>query len=99
MRRVERFEDRKYVLRKEYNGVAIYKEKTPSGYFVSQSYLLVIAEGEHRGTKIQIMSFNNMCREEILDGIDMFNEDEMFYWTANKCDDGYVVHPNGKIDI
>ena len=64
----------KYVLRDEYDGFGIYQEKTPSGYFVSQSWLI----SDNKNAKLVIESYNNLCKEEVLDIIDNFNQTNKF---------------------
>ena len=63
----------KYVLRDEYEGFGIYQEKTPSGYFVHQSWLI-----SNNNVELVIESYNNLCKEEVLDIIDHYNETQRF---------------------
>ena len=60
----------KYVLTDEYEGFGIYQEKCPTGYFVSQSWLI----SNNEGAELVIESYNNLCKEELLDIIDNYNE-------------------------
>lgn len=62
--------DDKYVLIDEYNGFGIYEEKTPSGYFKHQSWLI----SNNKDIELAINSFNRLCKEEVLDIIDNYNE-------------------------
>ena len=64
----------KYVLKDEYEGFGIYEEKTPSGYFVHQSWLI----SNNEGAELVIESYNNLCKEELLDIIDNYNEKRRF---------------------
>ena len=82
--------DDKYVLRDEYNGFGIYQEKTPSGYFVSQSWLL-----KNDNVTIMCESYNNKCKEELLDAIDSYKNRRRFGFKAFYRNGCYVVHPNG----
>ena len=97
MKRVEYFLDRtmnfteKFILEKEYKGFGIYKEKTPTGFFVHQSYLV-----KGNGFEIRICSFMNMCLEEILDMIDYYAENGNFGYKAMDWGNGvYVLHTQG----
>lgn len=75
MKRVEyidgKLQKEKFVLRNEYGGFGIYQRMTASGYLVSQEWLLV--DGK-TGIKLQVPSFNYICKEELLDMVDHFNE-------------------------
>ena len=64
----------KYVLTDEYNGFGIYRHKTPTGYFVNQTWLV----SNHKGAELVIESYNDMCKEEVLDIIDNYNETNKF---------------------
>lgn len=64
----------KYVLTEEYSGFGVYREKTPSGYFVHQSWLI----SNNAGAELVINSYNNLCKEEVLDIIDNYNESKKF---------------------
>ena len=64
----------KYVLRDEYEGFGIYQEKCPTGYFVSQSWLI----SNNDNAELVVESYNNMCKEELLDIIDNYNETHKF---------------------
>lgn len=88
----------KFVKRYEYNGAAIYWEKTPTGYFTHQDYAIV------QGDKIiHIASYNNVCEEEVEDMIDNYNATgkygiKCFYHTDNEPA-FYEMHSGGDIDI
>lgn len=60
--------DDKYVLRQEYNGFGIYQEKTPSGFFTHQSWLI----SDNEKAELVIQSYNHLCKEELLDIIDHY---------------------------
>ena len=64
----------KYVLRDEYEGFGIYQEKTPSGYFVHQSWLI----SNNESAELVIQSYNNLCKEELLDIIDNYKQTHRF---------------------
>lgn len=64
----------KYVLRDEYEGFGIYQEKTPSGFPVHQSWLI----SNNKDAELVIESYNNLCKEEVLDIIDHYNETHKF---------------------
>ena len=64
----------KYVLRDEYEGFGIYQEKTPSGFFVHQSWLI----SNNANAELVIESYNSLCKEELLDIIDNYNEKHRF---------------------
>lgn len=64
----------KFVLRDEYKGFGIYQEKVPTGYFVNQSWLI----SNNEGVELVIESFNSLCKEEVLDIIDNYNETHRF---------------------
>lgn len=86
--------NKKYILRDEYEGFGIYLEKTPSGFFVHQSWLV------YNG-KIGFIceSYNNYCKEELLDYIDTYNETGKFGlhgFMAKREDNIFGVHPNNR---
>lgn len=64
----------KYVLREEYGGFGVYGEKTPNGFFVHQSWLI----SNNTGAELVIESYNNLCKEEVLDIIDNYNSTNKF---------------------
>ena len=64
----------KYVLRDEYEGFGIYQEKCPTGYFMHQSWLI----SNNEGAELVIESYNSLCKEELLDIIDNYNETHKF---------------------
>lgn len=86
--------NKKYVLKSEYEGFGIYEEMCPAGWFVHQSWLV------YNG-KIGFIcqSYNNYCKEELMDVIDNYNECGKFGlcgFIAKKEDNIYGVHPNVK---
>lgn len=83
----------KYVLRDEYEGFGIYEEKTPSGYFVHQSWLI----SNNENAELVIESYNNMCKEEVLDVIDHYNETHRFGVKAVMHCGSLHMHPCGKL--
>lgn len=81
----------KYVLIKEYGGFGVYQQKCPSGYFVSQEWLV------YNGMVGFISQcYNNMCVEELYEAIDNYNETGKFGFRGfkTKVNGIYGVHPN-----
>jgi hypothetical protein len=66
MGRVKYIDNKKYIKIEDYEGIGIYQQKTPSDFFISQSYL-INSEGE---LPILVESYNHKCKEEIYDMID-----------------------------
>lgn len=66
---------KKYILQEEYNGFGIYQEKCPSGFYCHQSWLL--ADGKNK-VMLAIDSFNNCCKEELMDIVDNYNKEKKF---------------------
>lgn len=100
MKRIINIPDRlqstiKYELKKEYGNFGIYQERSPKGFFVSQSYLVV----SNDSISIQIDSYNNICMAEILDAIDNYNDCGKFGFKALIRNFGYCVHPSGNFEI
>ena len=88
-------DNNKYVLRKEYESFGIYQQKTPTGYYISQSYAIV---GD--GNIIVVESYNNICLDEIYDMIDNYKESGKFGIRAmKKLDDTYIMHFRGNHEI
>ena len=83
----------KYVLRDEYEGFGIYEEKTPSGYFVHQNWLI----SNNDNAELVIESYNNLCKEEVLDIIDAYNEKHRFGVKAVMHCEALHMHPCGKV--
>ena len=84
----------KYVLREEYGGFGIYQHMTPSGFYVHQGWLV------YNG-KIGYISesYNNRCKEELMDCIDNYNEAGKFglHGFIAKADAHiYGEHPNNR---
>lgn len=83
--------DKKYRLVEVYRDIALYEEITPSGYPVSQSWILI-----NQHLYIFVASYNNICKEELLDAIDNYKDCDKFGFTGFMKLHGFVVHPNGK---
>lgn len=88
----------KYVLKEEYEGHGIYQHKCPAGWLVHQDWAIV---RESDGFTIMIPSYNDMCKEEVLDAIDYYNDDKKYgikvIKTLKGVENGYVVmHNSGK---
>ncbi len=75
---------RKYILQKEYNGFGVYQEKCPSGYYVHQSWLIT-----NEKVALVCHSFSELCKEELLDMIDSYQDTGKF---------GIRAFYNGKIN-
>ena len=90
-KRVIKGVDKKYRLIEVYRDIALYEEITPSGYSVSQSWILI-----NQHLYIFVGSFNNMCKEELLDAIDNYKDCGEFGFTGFMRLHGFEVHPNGK---
>ena len=82
----------KYVLKEEYEGFGIYQEKTPTGYFVSQSWLI----SNNEGAELAIKSYNNICKEEVHDIIDTYNDSNKFGVKAHLHCNSLHMHPTGR---
>lgn len=85
--------DDKYVLVNEYAGFGIYQEKTPSGYFVNQSWLI----SNNGNAELVIESYNGLCKEEVLDIIDNYNKTNKFGVKAVMHCDSLHMHNSGKL--
>jgi hypothetical protein len=83
----------KYVLKEEYEGFGIYAEKTPSGYFVHQSWLI----SNNENAELVIESYNNLCKEEVLDIIDNYNVNHRFGVKALMHCGSLHMHDGGKL--
>ena len=83
----------KYVLTKEYEGFGIYQEKTPNGFFVHQSWLI----SNNEDAELVIESFNNLCKEEVLDIIDSYNETNRFGVKAVRHCGSLHMHDCGRL--
>ena len=64
---------RKYVLSQEYEGFGVYEEVCPSGLHVHQSWLVA-----NDKVALKCDTYNNFCKEELLDMIDNYNENCKF---------------------
>lgn len=80
----------KYVLREEYEGFGIYQHKTPTGYFVHQDWLI-----SNGNIELVVESYNNICKEELLDMIDNYNEKGKFNIKAVMHCDSLHMHNSG----
>jgi len=86
--------NKKYILISEYEGFGIYERKSPNGYLVSQDWLVFNGK-----TGFICEPYNSLCREELKDAIDRFNETGNFGlsgFMAKAEDHIYGVHPNNK---
>ena len=81
----------KYILQEQYEGFGIYRHMTPSGYYVHQDWLIT------NGTiTIVAPSYNDFCKEELLDFIDNFNELGTFGIKAiARGNNQYIAHNVG----
>lgn len=85
--------ENKYVLVDEYEGFGIYQYKTPSGYFTHQHWLI----SNNENAELVIEPYNNICKEEVLDIIDTYNETGKFgVKTVMHCG-ALHMHPSGKL--
>jgi len=83
----------KYILREEYEGFGIYGEMTLSGLFVHQSWLI----SNNEKAELVIESYNNLCKEEVLDIIDHYNDAGKFGVKAVMHCGSLYMHPSGKL--
>ena len=83
----------KYIFKEEYNGFGIYQRITPNGLFVHQEWLI----SNNAGVELVIQSYNYICKEELLDMIDSYNENGKFGVKAFTHCDALLMHPNGKL--
>jgi len=83
----------KYVLKDEYDGFGIYGEMTPTGYFVHQSWLI----SNNENAELIIESYNGVCKEELLDIIDNYNETHKFGVKALMHCGSLHMHNGGKL--
>lgn len=84
----------KYILQKEYEGFGIYQEKTPSGFFKHQSYLIT-----NEKIIVVCQSYNDMCVEELMDVIDNYNKNGKFGIKVMNVNGIYFMHPNGNVRV
>lgn len=86
---------KKYILQKEYDGFGIYQEMCPSGFYHHQSWLIA-----NEKVALVCYSFNNFCKEELMDMIDTYNQTNKFNTKGffkgwfNELS-VYMAHPNG----
>lgn len=83
----------KYILKEEYNGFGVYQEKAPSGFFIHQSWLI----SNNDKAELVIQSYNNLCKEELLDIIDNYNDTNKFGVKALMYCDSLHMHHSGKL--
>lgn len=83
----------KYILREEYNGFGVYQHKTPSGFFVHQDWLI----SNNDKAELVIQSYNNLCKEELLDIIDNYNKIGRFGVKALMHCGSFHMHSGGKL--
>ena len=86
---------KKYVLVKEYEGFGLYEEVCPAGWHVHQSW--AIANDKN---VVICESYNNCCKDEMLDMIDNYNQSGKFNikaFTRRNLENRkvFVVHPRG----
>lgn len=92
----------KYVLKKEYDTFGIYQHMTPTGFYVSQDYLVVEDRFDDDYLIVLSQSYNGICMEELLDMIDIYNETgNLGQKVLNKYDTVLcryikVIHPSGE---
>ena len=98
MKRVMYIEDslgkKKYVLRETYNDCGIYDHVTPTGFRVHQDYAITYGD-----KTIMIQSYNNLCKEELLDAIDNYKDTGKFGFKVKDLYGVYVMHNYGDIEI
>ena len=87
--------DDKYVLTEKYNGFGIYKKMSPSGLYVSQNWLI----SNNKNAELVIESYNDMCKEEVLDVIDNYNNTNKFGVKAVMYCNSLHMHNNGKLMV
>ena len=85
--------ENKYVLVDEYEGFGIYQYKTPSGYFTHQHWLI----SNNENAELVIEPYNNICKEEVLDIIDTYNETGKFGVKIVMHCGSLHMHPSGKL--
>ena len=99
---VDSLNAKKYILQQEYEGFGVYKEKCPAGLYVHQSWLIA---DEKNSVILVVDSFNNCCKEELLDMIDSYKQNKKFGITGrwigfhredNKDAALYRMHRSGK---
>ena len=86
--------NKKYILKEEYEGFGIYKEMAPAGCYVHQSWLVYNGKIGYIS-----QSYNHRCKEELMDAIDKYNETGKFGlhgFMAKAEDNIYGEHPNNE---
>lgn len=84
----------KYVLAEEYRGVGIYREVAPSGCYIHQSWLIA-----SDSRVVVIDSFNHVCKAELYDFIDNYNENKKFGIRAVVHMGTLHMHNNGRLTV
>lgn len=88
---VDLLNSKKYVFNCGDEKAALYQEKCNAGYFISQSWLLVL-----NNNYLVCDSYNDKCKEEMLDLIDEFNENGYITVKGFKHENAITyIHPNG----
>lgn len=90
----------KYILKQEYEGIGIYQHMCPSGFYTHQHWALrSMNEADADAYPIIIPSYMQMCKEEILDAIDQYNDIGYLgfkvFLKERKTGNVFVVHQNG----
>lgn len=85
--------ENKYILTSEYEGFGIYQHKTPTGFLVHQDWLI----SNNENVELVIESYNNICKEELLDMIDNYNENGKFGVKAVMHCGSLHMHNSGKV--
>lgn len=83
-------QDNKYYFKEEYAGFGIYQRRCPSGYYVSQDYLIT-----NGNITIVSQSYNNLNIEDLMDAIDEYNETGKFNLKAINRGSHYILHSIG----
>ena len=84
--------EEKYIFKEEYNGFGIYQHKTPSGFFTHQHWLI----SNNEKAELVVESYNDICKEELLDMIDNYNNTGKFGIKALMHCGALHMHPSGK---
>jgi len=83
----------KYILTNEYRDFGVYKEKTPNGFFMNQSWLI----SNNENAKLVIDTYNRLCKEEVLDIIDNYCETGKFGVKAVMHCGSLHMHRSGRL--
>ena len=99
---VDSLNAKKYILQQEYEGFGVYQEKCPSGFYMHQSWL--VADSKKK-VMLVVDSFNDCCKEEVLDMVDRYKENKKFgikgQWLGFHREDNkdvalYRMHHSGR---